>query len=30
MNAGEHVEKKESSYTVSENVNLFIHYGEQY
>ena len=30
INAGEDVEKKESSYTVGGNVNWYNHYGEQY
>ena len=29
-NAGEGVEKRESSYTVGGNVNSYNHYGEQY
>ena len=29
-NAREGAEKRESSYTVSENVNWYNHYGEQY
>ena len=29
-NAGEDVERREPSYTVVGNVNLFSHYGEQY
>ena len=29
INAGEGVEKKESSYTVGENVNWYSHYGKQ-
>ena len=30
INAGEGVEKRESSYTVGGNVNWCSHYGEQY
>ena len=30
INAGEGVEKREPSYTVSGNVNWYSHYGEQY
>ena len=30
INAGDSVEKKEPSYTVGGNVNLYSHYGEQY
>ena len=30
VNAGEDVEKKESSYTVGGNVNWYNYYGEQY
>ena len=30
INAGEGVEKREPSYTVSWNVNWYSHYGEQY
>ena len=30
INAGEGVEKKETSYTVGGNVNWYRHYGEQY
>ena len=30
MNAGEGVEKKEPSYTVGDNINWYIHCGEQY
>ena len=30
INAGEGVEKRELSYTVGGNVNLYSHYGEQY
>jgi len=29
MNAGEGVERKESSYPIGENVNWYSHYGEQ-
>ena len=29
-NAGEGVEKREPSYTVGGNVNLYSHYGKQY
>ena len=29
INAGEGVEKREPSYTVGENANLYSHYGEQ-
>ena len=30
INAGEHVEKREPSYTVCGNVNWYSHYEEQY
>ena len=30
INAGEGVEKRESSYTFGGNVNWYSHYGEQY
>ena len=29
INAGEHVEKRELSYTVGRNINWYSHYGEQ-
>ena len=29
INTGEHVEKRELSYTVGRNVNWYSHYGEQ-
>ena len=30
MNAGEGVEKKEPSYTIGDNINWYIHCGEQH
>ena len=30
INDGEGIEKRETSYTAGGNVNLYIHYGEQY
>ena len=30
INAGEDVEKRETSYTVGGNVNWYIYYGEEY
>ena len=30
INATEHVEKRELSYTTGSNINWFSHYGEQY
>ena len=30
INDGEGIEKREEAHTVGRNVNLYIHYGEQY